>query len=251
MAEKMTRRQLRAPDKFTQTTTSWITRARENPRETGIAIGGAVLALLIIGFLFGGGGGETRVDPKAGGALSEALRLVDREVGEAKDGEQTFATEEEKRNALIAAFSQVRDAHGKSPSGLTATLALADLQLAADNASDALVLYDEFLGRAGSKHPMRALALEGKALALEAQGNLDGALGLFDEIAVEFPSQIARSLYGKARILEAQQKWDEARGAWEALQVEHATTSQGREAGTRLARLNLRHPPKAAAETEG
>lgn len=250
MAEKMTRRQLRAPDKFTQTTTSWLTWAKENPKETGIAIGGAVLALLIVGFLFGGSG-EIRVDPKAGGALSEALRLVDREVGEPKDGEPTFASEEEKREALIAAFTEVRASHGKSPSGLTATLALADLHLRAGNADEALALYDEFLGRAGSKNPMRALALGGKALALEAKGDRDGALGLFDELAVEFPSQAARSLYGKARILETQQKWDEARGAWQALQDEHATTSQGREAGTRLGRLNLRHPPQAAAEKEG
>lgn len=250
MAEKITRRQLRAPDKFTQTTTSWLTWARENPRETGIAIGGGLLALLIVGFLFGSSG-DVRVDPVAGGALSEALRLADRQVGEPVDGEETFATEEEKREALIAAFSQVRQDHGKSPSGLTATLALADLRYQAGQMDDALALYEEFLGAAGAKHPMRALALEGKALALEGKGELDEALRILDGLALDHPTQEARSLYSKARILEAQQKWDEARSAWQSLRDDHGMSSLGREASARLGRLNLRHPSAAAAETEG
>src|SRR5690606_38722307 len=85
LAEKMTRRELRSPDKFTRATSGWLARARENPRETAIAVGGLLLVLVIVGFLVDRGG--IRVDPVAGGALSEALALVDRPVGEAEAAE--------------------------------------------------------------------------------------------------------------------------------------------------------------------
>lgn len=238
MAEKMTRRELRSPDKFTQTTSGWLARARENPRETAIAVGGLLLVLVIVGFLVDRG--DIRVDPVAGGALSEALALVDRPVGEAEDGEEAFASEEERRAKLAEAFEAIRSRHGSSPAGLTATLALADVRYAEGNYDAALSLYEAFLAKAGSGHSLRSLALEGKAVALEAKGDLDGALAAFEAL-IQAGAE-GKGLYGKARILERQQKWDDARAAWEKLKEEHGLTPEGREANQRLARLDLLKP---------
>lgn len=244
MAEKMTRRELRSPDKFTRATSGWLARARENPRETAIAVGGLLLVLVIVGFLVDRGG--IRVDPVAGGALSEALALVDRPVGEAEaaEGEEAFATEEERRTALAEAFEAIRSRHGNSPSGLTATLALADVRFDQGDYDAALSLYEAFLSKAGSDHSLRVLALEGKAVALEAKGDLEGALAGFEAL-IQAGAE-GKGLYGKARLLERQQKWDEARAAWEKLKEEHGLTPEGREANLRLARLDLLRPHGAS-----
>lgn len=238
MAEKMTRRELRSPDKFTQTASGWLAKVRQHPREALIAAGGALVALLLIGVLLDRG--DIKVDPVAGGALSEALELASRPVGEAgAEGEESFATEEERRAALAEAFESVRQQHGSAPAGLTATLALADLRFAEGAFDEALSLYDAYLAKTRAAH-LRVLALEGKALALEGKGEIEAALAAFDAV-VEAGGE-AKGLYGKARLLERQEKWDEARAAWETLKDEHGLSSEGREANQRLARLDLAHP---------
>lgn len=250
MAEKITRRQLRSPDKFAQTTGGWLEWAQSHPRETAIAGAGLLLALLIVGFLFGGSG-EIRVDRGAGGALSEALELVDRPVGEDAAGDdEAFATEEEKRSAIADALSRIRGAHGGKPAGLTATLGLADVSFHEGKLDEALALYDDFLSRSAKGHALRFVALEGRALALEAKGSLDEALAAFSRIEAELPEQKAIGLYGKARLLERQGKWEDARSAWESLKEDFGTTAAGMEANSRLARLNLLHP-KAQEASEG
>nr|PZM91911.1 MAG: hypothetical protein DIU72_08320 [Pseudomonadota bacterium] len=244
MAEKLTRRELRSPDSFTRTAGNWLAWARQNPRETAIAIGGLVLVLLVLGFVVDRG--SIRVDPVAGGALSEALALVDRPVGqEAGEGEESFASEAERRKALAEAFEAIRSNYGRSPAGLTATLALADVRYAEGDYDAALSLYESFLGKASADHSLRAFALEGKALALEGKGDLVGALVAFEEVAQA--GLQSRALYGKARIYERQQKWDEAREAWTKLKEEHGLTPEGREANRRLARLDLTRPHGAKA----
>jgi len=242
LAEKLTRRELRSPDSFTRTAGNWLAWLRENPRETAIAIGGLVVVLLVLGFV--ADRGSIRVDRVAGGALSEALALVDRPVGEeAQEGEESFASEAERRKALAEAFEAIRSKHGKSPAGLSATLALADVRFAEGDYDAALSLYEAFLARADADHSLRGFALEGKALALEGKGDLDGALAAFEELAQA--GLESRALYGKARIYERQQKWDEARAAWTRLKEEHGLTPEGREANRRLARLDLVRPHDA------
>lgn len=237
MAQKMTRRELRSPDKFMTTASEWLAKVRQHPRETLIAAGGLIVALLLLGVILDGGG--IKVDPVAGGALSEALALANRPVGEAAEGGESFASQEERRTALAEAFEAVRREHGNSPSGLTATLGLADVRFAEGKYDEAISLYDAFLAKTKAPH-LRVLALEGKALSLEGKGEFEAALAAFDELAKAGAE--AKGVYGKARILERQEKWDEARAAWETLKEEHGLSSEGREASQRLARLGLAHP---------
>lgn len=237
MAEKMTRRELRTPDKFTETAGGLLAKARQHPKETLIVAGGLVVVLLFIGVLLDRGG--IRVDPEAGGALSEAIALLDRPVGEAEGEDESFANEEERRAALAESFEAIRKEHGDSPAGLTATLGLADVRFAERRYDDAISLYDAFLAKTKADH-RRVLALEGKALSLEAKGDIEAAVAAFDALAQAGAE--SRGLYGKARLLERQEKWSEARAAWEALKENHGLTAEGREATQRLARLNLAHP---------
>lgn len=237
MAEKMTRRELRSPDKFTKTAGNLLSMARQHPRETFIVAGGVVVVLIVLGLLLDAGG--IRVDPVAGGKLSEALALLERPVGEAPDGEESFASEEEKRTALVEAFEAIRASHGGSPAALTATLALADVRYAEGRHDEAIALYDAYLEKTKVDH-RRTLALEGKALSLEAKGDLDAAAAAFAALA-EAGAE-AKGLYGKARLLERQQKWEEARAAWDELKENHGFTPEGQAANQRLARINLAHP---------
>ncbi|HLV61050.1 MAG TPA: tetratricopeptide repeat protein [Fredinandcohnia sp.] len=236
MAEKMTRRELKAPDKFTVTAGGWLEKARQHPRETLAGIGGLVVVLLVLGALLDSGGID--VDPASGGALSQALAIGERPVGEG-EGEASFATEEERRKAFAEALEAVRRDHPKSPAAVTATLALADLRYAEGRHEEAIALYDAYLARTKEPH-RRVLALEGKAMALEAKGDLDAAIAAFDALAGAGAE--AKGLFGKARLLERQGKWSEARAAWTTLKENHGLTYEGREAGQRLARLNLEHP---------
>src|SRR5690606_14461391 len=150
-----------------------------------------------------------------------------------------FATEEERRAALAEAFEAVRRDHGNSPSGLTATLALADIRYTEGRYDDAIALYDAHLARTKENH-RRVLGLEGQAPSLAAKGDIGPAVAAF--AALTQAGAEAEGLYGKARLLEKQEKWDEARAAWDELKENLGLTFEGREATQRLARLNLAHP---------
>src|SRR5690606_22622983 len=172
--------------------------------------------------------------------------LVDRPVGqEAGEGEESFASEAERRKALAEAFEAIRSNHGRSPAGLTATLALADVRYAEGDYDAALSLYESFLEKASADHSLRAFALEGKALALAGKGDLVGALVAFEEVAQA--GLQSRALYGQARIYARQQEWDEARDAGTTPTAAPGPTPEGREADRRLARVDLARPPRAKA----
>jgi tetratricopeptide (TPR) repeat protein len=72
--------------------------------------------------------------------------------------------------------------------------------------------YRAFLEEADADHPLRFLAREGLALALEAQGDVDGALAALDDLA-DGKAAFYRdqALWQRGRILEAAGRVDEAK----------------------------------------
>lgn len=250
MSTKMTKRELQSPDKFTTTTTSWLEWATKHPRE--VAIGGVVLAALLVAIgLIAGSGPST--DPKAGAALSAALELIDRKVDKAPaedSKEKTFASEQEKQQAIADAMKAVRSEHRGTTSALTATLAEADARMALGDHAAALSLYEEYLASAPKAGPMRFLAHEGKAAALQAKGDFDGAGAALDAMAGENASFKDRAVLGKARILEAKGEWQAAREAYEALKKDFPDSPVFRTATERIAQIDFRHPPAPAADGE-
>jgi len=246
LSTKMTKRELQSPDKFTTTTTSWLDWATKHPRETAIA--GVVLAALLVAVgLIAGGGPST--DPKAGAALAAALELADRKVEKTPaegSKEKTFASEDEKQKAIADAMQAVRKEHRGTTSALTATLGEADARMALGDHAAALPLYDEYLANAPKSTSTRFLAYEGKAAALKANGDVEGAMAAFDAMAAESAALKDRAALGKARLLEATGSWQKAREAYEALKKEFPDSPAARTATERIAAIDFRHPAKAA-----
>ncbi len=253
--DKISKKELQGPDRFQEVTTTWLDWGHEHPKQVLLIAGGLLLALVAIGVGVEASG-KPRLDPKAGAALSKALALVDKDVVEGVEGgadKESFASEQQKQEALAQALVEVRTKHPGTPAANLAALSLADARYKLGAHDEALSLYDEFLGKADKADPLRALALEGRGMALEAKGDLAGAIAAYDKLASELPKFEDRALYGKGRVLEKQQKWDDARAAYEKLKKEHEDSPVTRMSTDRLNALNLAHPPPAgaAAKSEG
>lgn len=256
MSTKMTKRELQSPDKFTTTTASWLDWATKHPRETTIA--GVVLAALLVAVgLIASGGPST--DPKAGAALSAALELIDRKVekpgaadaaAEGEKKEPTFASEQEKQEAIVKAMQAVRDEHRGTTSALSATLAQADAAFALGKADDALALYEEYLSSAPKTGSLRFLAHEGKAASLQAKGDFDGAIAALDAMAAELSGYKDRAQLGKGRVLEAKGDWAKAREAYQAVKTDFPDSASTRAATERLGQLDFHHPVEAGADAK-
>ncbi len=255
MADKLSKRDLQGPDKFQKEATGFFDWMHDHPKEVAIGGGALLVVILIIGLAFGGG--ERRpAGNEAGSDLSAALELVDRPVGgEAAGGEQPFASEQAKQQAIVTALTEVRTEHAGSTTATAAALPLGDAKFKLGQYDEALALYDEYLEKADRQAQLRFLALEGRALTLEAQGKLDEATQAWQRFGEEAPSYKDRALYGKGRLLEKQQKWDEARASYQEIQKDFGAGAVARLATERLTQLNRLHPPAnppaAAAANEG
>lgn len=245
---KLSKRELAGPDKFQETTQSYLDWAHHHPREVILAGVGLLAVILVIGLVFGRSSGPKIT--KAGVELSEALELLDRPVvapgAEAPEaGTPTFASETEKQQAIEKALVAVREQHPDEDAARAALLPLADARFKLGKFDEALKGYDEYLSSAKEGDPMRFLALEGRATALEAKGDLAGAAEAWDRMQKDAPDFEDRALYGKARLFEREQKWDDARKLYEQLKKDHAQSPMMRLASERLATLNVQHPPAA------
>lgn len=245
---KLSKRELAGPDKFQAKSQSYLDWAHEHPREVILAGLGLLAVILVIGLIFGGSSGPKT--SKAGVQLAQALELIDRPVvapgAEAPaPGTETFASEAEKQQAIEKALVAVREQDPESDAARAALLPLADARFKLGRFDEALKAYDEYLASARENDPMRFLALEGRATALEGKGDLAAATEAWDRMQKDAPAFADRALFGKARLLERQEKWDEARGVYEQIRKDHAQSPMMRLASERLAVLNVQHPPAA------
>lgn len=249
MSEKLHKRELNKPDAFHEEGSKWVNWLQNHPQEATYGAIGVVVLLIVVGVGLELATRGPAVDTSAGAALGKAIDIAGKEVAEgipaSADGE-TYPSEVAKQEALAKALSDVREQHKGKPAATLAALSLADARFKLGKPDEALALYDEFLGKVDGKDPLRALALEGRAMALEAKNDLPGALAAYEKLATDLPAFADRALYGKARIFEAQQKWDDARAAYEALKKDHVESPVTRLSTDRLNGLNLAHPPAKA-----
>ena len=257
MSDKMTRKELKAPDQFQKLGNEAVPLLVQHQKTIVIA----VIAVVVLGL----GISTTiwfkeRTEAKASENLGAALEVVSREVSAAPppitvgdDAKPPFKTEAEKNEALIKSVSEFRAAEKGTRAAGTAALPLGEALLREGKAPEALAAFDDYLKVSNADDPLRPLALEGKGYALEAKKDYDAALAAFDQLSKENKAEFMKGmgLYHRGRLLLLQGKTDEGVKQLQEVQVAAPGSSGARLAAERIAVLagqgvKIPEQPKAA-----
>jgi tetratricopeptide (TPR) repeat protein len=255
MAEKLSRKELRAPDAFQKAgleAREWL-----QGKQRIVALGAAVVLLA--------GGGvavasyvSNRGETEASRAFATALKVLDRPVSGEPDSpvdngdEPPFKSQKEKDEALIKQLADLRQTYPRSRAAASAELPLAEAQLRLGKTDEALKSFDDFLKAAPPDDALRTQALEGQGYACEAKGQLDQALASYDAMASESKTDFLSGigLYHRGRILTQQGKKEQAAEAFAQISSAYPNTPAARLASDRLAMLaeeGIKPPPPPAA----
>jgi tetratricopeptide (TPR) repeat protein len=243
MAEKLTRKELRAPDAFQ--------RAGLQAREWLQDKQRLILILALAALVAGGGVAvasyvSNRGETEASKALSSALKIVERPVRpeehpapQEPDAEEPFASQKEKDEALIKQLTELRQKYPRRRAAIAAELPIGQAQLRLGQPDEALKSIQEFLRASSPDDPLRAAALEGQGYAYEEKGQLDQALASFDALSRDDKTDFlgGMGLYHRGRILMQQDKKQEAAEAFAQISSAYANTPAARLASERLAAL--------------
>ncbi len=119
------------------------------------------------------------------------------------DARPTYPNDQERLAQAIAAFEKARSSAGNRPLGVLADLGHASALLEAGQYEQARAKYDAVQNTsiAGKDPEVRGRALEGVGLALEAKGDLDGALKAYQQLENLGVDRFTRlALYHRARV---------------------------------------------------
>ena len=217
MAEKLTRKELRAPDALQRAgleARHWIEGREKLVMLAAIALLAVVFVPLMIREI------SSRAQRRAEDALGLALVSLSRPVAEpgqtvppdVPEAQKPFGTQKEKDEAIVASLSHFREDYRGTRSAATAALPLGQALYRLGRSDEALKAFDSFLAEAPKEDVLRAAALEGKGYVHEAKGQLDEALKAYDELSrldkTEFLDGMG--LFHRARILILQGKKEEA-----------------------------------------
>lgn len=259
MSDKMTRKELKAPDQFQKLGAEAVPFLVQHQKS--IVIG--VIAVVVVGlgvslvhYL-----GE-RSEGQASQGLGQALEVVSREVsvsgtalGE-PGGQTPFKSESEKTEATVTSLTAFRAKEPGSRAAATAALPLGDALLRQGKGAEALAAFDEYLKASSQTDPLRPLALEGRGYALESKKDYDAALAAFDQLSRENQNEFMKGmgLYHRGRVLLLQNKTDEAAKQFQELQSSAPGTAAARLAAERMSLLvaqGVKLPEVAAAAPAG
>jgi tetratricopeptide (TPR) repeat protein len=128
----------------------------------------------------------------------------------------TPPTDAELEATIERKLAETAAADGGEKAQRLALLVRGGKQVEAADFAGAETTYREFITRTGTGHDLSFLALEGIAIALEGQGNLEGALGEIETLAGA-PGDFYRdqALWHKGRLLEALGRKDDALAAYQ------------------------------------
>ncbi len=141
--------------------------------------------------------------------------------------EPTLTPEQRKAQVEKAqqGFARTRTTYGETPVAALAALGEATTQLELGDAAAAAKLYDAALGDTDLEPFAKAIALQGKAAALEQTGDLAGAVETWKAL-----EGLNRDAYGllagmqMGRLYEAQGKGGEAKALYERVKTDHAAS---------------------------
>lgn len=211
------RKQLRKPDEFVgfwERAWQWL-RTRLVP--AAIGVGATVIVLVAAGVW-------TSVSTKRAEAatadltraleISGAPLLADGEEDAGDKGVARFRTAKERAEAALKALDAVEKRGGAiaREARLVRAGALAD----AARLDEAVSAYRRYLGDASDRDPLRAVAHEGLGYALEAKGDLAGALAEFRAMSIEDDYR-DRRLWHEGRIAQKKGDKEQSRKAYQSI----------------------------------
>lgn len=235
-AHELTRKDLKAPDKFQTAATQAVSWAagRRTPLLAALA---AVIALLVA--VAGITSFRALQARKAGALLYQTLVAADGEVSTIPlPGVQgpLFKTDAERQQAVAQRAHDVREQFPSSRAAATAALAEADARFRLGEWDAALAGYQAFLDRAGADDPLRFAALDGVARVQEAKGQLAEAAQAWQR-AGEVKVFADRAVLERARVLARAGQVDEAKKILGGFPEQFKESKLRAEAAGRLAKL--------------
>jgi TolA-binding protein len=208
-----------------------------------IAIAGGVLVLILaIGggyFYFNKQSGD-----RASAAFGAALRVEQSQVVPAPtlpgatQQAGTFATEQARNEAAVAAYQKVIDAYPNHAAGLAARYQLAGVYLGMGRAADAATAYADVASRGGSSISGAAAKL-GQSQALVAQNKYDDAIKILTDLSAQRDSDLPMDgvLMELARVCQRAGKTQDARAAFKRVVDEFPQSGYAGEARQQLATM--------------
>lgn len=235
-AHELTRKDMKAPDKFQVAATQAATWAASR-RKPLLGVAAAIVAVFVIALAFAAfrGSGEK----KAGTALFGALVAAGGEISSVPLPNVPgpfFKSDAERQKAVAEAAAKTRKEHGGSRAAVTAALVEADARFRLGEQDAALAGYQAFLAGADKDDPLRFAALDGVARVQESKGKLAEAADAWKQ-AGEVKAFADRAALERARVLAAAGKADEARQILSGFATTYPDSRLRSEADEKLARL--------------
>jgi tetratricopeptide (TPR) repeat protein len=167
--------------------------------------------------------------------------------------EETYATEQEKQEAIAKKAQATVDAFGSQPAGRVAMLTLGDAQYRLGKFSEAVATYRKFIEATPDTVYLKAFGQVGLAWALYGANQGDEAVAAAKQLADHPPSGFGKDLglLAQGKIAEDLGKLDDAKQAYRTLRTEGGESAAGREASERLTYLGEPPPPPTAPATPG
>jgi TolA-binding protein len=150
----------------------------------------------------------------------------------------TFATEQARNEAAVAAYQKVIDAYPNNDAGMAARYHLAGVMLAMGRAAEAGTAYADVAARGGSS-VYGAAARLGQAQALVAQTKFDEAIKVLTDLSAQRDSDLPTDgvLMELARVCQRAGKTQDARAAFKRVVDEFPQSGYAGEARQQLATL--------------
>ncbi len=259
-AERVSRRELKQDDAFVEAMTPLVDQLEKNWKTIAFTVGGALIAVLAAVTVLTV---SARHDEQAAALMGTALENATKQVigpepdakpeakEETKDDKSAdfFPTEKAKQEALAKALDGVVQKSPTSPSGLTASLALADADYRQGKYEEAFRSYAHYLAEAPETDTLRAFAMQGQAYALLGEGKGEEAMAAAKKLVDSPPAGFGRDLglLATGHIAEQLSNRAAAKDAYSKLSLDYSNTPAGREANDRLTALGITPPTPAGA----
>lgn len=201
------------PDEFVSLVSKGVEEARSHRTPILVGIGAALVAVVVSwGVSKMAESKKEHASHQLGRALKiysaplkdapedPAAALTGQDPADASDDLPRFKTAQERLDATLKELDAVVGS-APEPTVHQARLARAGVLVDLGRYDEAITAYDAYLKDARGDSHLKFLARKGKAVALEAKGNLDGAIAELKTLETEAPFLQARAQYQQARLL--------------------------------------------------